>query len=283
MRRIAHLSDLHFGAHEPAVVERLVDSLAERTPHVVVVSGDLTQRAKSAQFRQANAFLDRVEALGCATVVVPGNHDIPLYSVWRRFFSPLKRYRRIVAAGRRDAWRDEALAIVGLNTARSLTFKDGRLSVAQIEGINAAFAGVPEDAIRILVTHHPLVPLPGDAPGEIEDAVGRADMALTALRAAHVHLLLAGHHHDPRVEQRDTAGSASPSPDPKLLVVQAGTATSYRRRGTSNSYNLLTIAPGALTIAVISAGEDAGFACERVSSYTYMPGDDGGWSDASSP
>src|SRR5438309_7042065 len=93
MRTIAHLSDLHFGRTDPALIEPLLASLDAIRPDVVVVSGDLTQRARAAEFEQARAFLERVRF---PRIVVPGNHDVPLYRVWERFLSPLGRYQRII-------------------------------------------------------------------------------------------------------------------------------------------------------------------------------------------
>src|SRR5436190_16940942 len=93
MRTIAHISDLHFGRLDPPVAEGLVADLADRKPSLLVVSGDFTQRAREGQFRAAADFLKR---LPTPQLLVPGNHDIPLYNLIRRFFFPLDRYRRII-------------------------------------------------------------------------------------------------------------------------------------------------------------------------------------------
>lgn len=274
MRRIAHLSDLHFGAHDPVVVEALVAALAELAPDLVVISGDLTQRARREQFRAADAFLRRIEAEGCPIVLVPGNHDIPLYDVARRFLSPLRRWRRYVAAGRRECYFDEEVAVVGLNTARSLTFKDGRLSLAQINGLSQSFARAAPQAMRLLVTHHPLVPLQGQARRRPDSELGRASLALTATRGARVRILLAGHMHHAGVEPA-REDVAQPSADPRMLVIQAGTATSWRRRGTPNGFNLIRIEPeGALTVELRESDGGRPFAPRLICSYSLR---DGGW------
>lgn len=263
MRTIAQISDLHFGAHEPATVEHLYDALVAARPDLIVVSGDLTQRARRGQFRAADAFLRRLEAAGFPLVVVPGNHDIPLYDILRRLFSPLARYCRIVARGRSSTYRDAEIAVLGLTSAHGLTIKDGRLTDAQIGEISAAFADAGPDVIKLLVTHHPLVPLPGDGEGEIEKALRGADRALAAVKAAHVHMIMAGHNHAHSV----SVGGPQLSTDPQVLVVQAGTATSYRRRGTPNSFNLLKIAPGRL-IADEMTAEGGPFTCRRSASFS---------------
>jgi 3',5'-cyclic AMP phosphodiesterase CpdA len=237
MRRIAQISDLHFGAHEPAVVAHLHAALAAIKPDLVVVSGDLTQRARTEQFAEAAAFLDRLEEDGLRLLVVPGNHDVPMHKPMQRLFWPLRRYKRYIAQGRSAWYADPELAVLGLASAHGLTVKDGRLSPIQIRSIAGCFAAAPPEAMRVLVTHHPLVPLPRDADQEMEPALRGAKRTLAAVKEAGVHLVLAGHHH------AHTVVIAGPtlSIDPQVMVVQAGTATSHRRRGTPNSFNLITL------------------------------------------
>ena len=75
MARIAHLSDIHFGAHDPRIVDAATAWLEERRPDLVIISGDLTQRARVEQFRAASAWLNRLRAAGLKLLVIPGNHD----------------------------------------------------------------------------------------------------------------------------------------------------------------------------------------------------------------
>ena len=98
MRRIAHLSDLHFGRHDDEIVTGLLRALKAIAPDIYVISGDLTQRARRAQFAAAKAFVDELRATGLPVIVVPGNHDVPLYDVARRFMRPLNRFRRYIEA-----------------------------------------------------------------------------------------------------------------------------------------------------------------------------------------
>src|SRR3954463_10463007 len=140
MARLMHLSDLHFGAHDEtlvAAVERKADELA---PDLIVVSGDFTQRATTDQFKEACAFLERLREKGREVLGVPGNHDVPLYDVLRRFLSPLTRYRRFIDETLCPFVEIDGLAVLGINTARSFTFKDGRISEEQIEFIRETFA-----------------------------------------------------------------------------------------------------------------------------------------------
>src|SRR5512142_2166688 len=140
MARLVHLSDLHFGEHDDdlvAAVEQSVDSLK---PDVVVVSGDFTQRARTEQFKEACEFLERLRDGGHEVLGVPGNHDVPLYDVLRRFLSPLTRYRRYIDETLCPFVELRGVAVLGINTARSLTFKDGRISKDQVEFIRETFS-----------------------------------------------------------------------------------------------------------------------------------------------
>ena len=237
MARIAHLSDIHFGAHDPAVVAGVEGWLAQQRPDLVVVSGDFTQRARVEQYRLAGAFMDRLEAAGLATLGVPGNHDVPLYDVVRRFARPLNRYRRFIDDELCPWFENERLAVLGVNTARSLTFKDGRINHDQMALIRSRFADIPETRTKILVTHHPLFAMPIGEEGALTRVVGRHEDALKAVCDAGVHILLAGHFHRSfSGSAREMVRNAGPA-----LVIQAGTATSTRlRAGEAQSFNLVT-------------------------------------------
>src|SRR5262249_38026720 len=233
VRTIAHVSDLHFGRHERAVVEGLLASLNDEAPDVVALSGDFTQRARHAEFTEARRFLDRIAP---PKLVVPGNHDVPLYNLFARFVTPFDRYdRHVMPAGQAGGvFVDDELAVLGLNTARRFARKNGRVSVEQIVQIGRVFRDVPPDTFRVLGTHHPLgLPLGETAVG----LAGRSWIALEAIAHAGVHLLLSGHHHRALSGHIADIGAAG-----SVLVVHAGTAVSTRlRHGEPNSYNLVRI------------------------------------------
>src|SRR5437762_3663972 len=191
MRTIAHISDLHFGRHDPRKVEALLKSLAENRPDLVAVSGDLTQRARNSEFVQARHFLERIPE---PVLVVPGNHDVPLYDVRRRFFKPFTKFNRHIApAGVEDSiYRDEEMVVLGLNTARRLTWKNGRVSWDQMVHIRHNFSHLPAGIWKVLVTHHPVAFAHGEARVEL---AGRSVLALRELVTCGVHLLLSGHYH----------------------------------------------------------------------------------------
>lgn len=246
MARLIHLSDLHFGAHDPRLVEAVASRVDEEKPDLVVISGDFTQRARTEQFEDACKFLERLREAGHDVLAVPGNHDVPLYDVIRRFLSPLTRYKRYIDETLCPVHEVPGVTVLGINTARSLTFKDGRVSREQIEFIRDTFERTDPNALRVLVTHHPLFALPVGETGDVERAAGRSELALDAAADAGVDMLLAGHHHTASTHSaRDLVTRAGPA-----LVVQAGTATSTRVRDEEQSFNRIDIDGETVTLTL---------------------------------
>jgi len=244
MTRIVHLSDLHFGAHDERLVEAVDWEVDRLKPDLVVISGDFTQRAKTEQFREACKFLEGLRERGHEVLGVPGNHDVPLYDVLRRFLSPLARYRRFIDDTLCPFIELPGVAVLGINTARSMTFKDGRINRDQVDFIGETFARVASDKMRIIVTHHPLFAL--EVGGEVERAIGRQELALDAVEESGVDMVLAGHaHHASSQDAGELVTRAG-----GVLVVQAGTATSTRVREQEQSFNSIDIAEGSATITV---------------------------------
>jgi len=246
MPRLIHLSDLHFGAHDPRLVEGVERKVKEAAPDLVVISGDFTQRARTEQFQDACRFLERLRDAGHEVLAVPGNHDVPLYDVFRRFLSPLTRYMRYIDDTLCPLQEIPGATVLGINTARSLTFKDGRISEEQMTFIRQTFDRTDPQATRILVTHHPLFAL---QVGEgMTPAVGRSELALDAIGDAGVDMLLAGHNHHASIHNaRELVTRAGPS-----LVIQAGTATSTRVREQQQSFNRIDIDGPRVTVTIES-------------------------------
>lgn len=232
MRTIAHLSDLHFGRHDMEVVDGLGRLMELSRPDLIVISGDLTQRARTHEFGLAQEFIRKLPA---PVLVVPGNHDVPLYDVSSRWLRPLVKFRRYIADDLQPSFVDDEIAVVGINTARSLTWKNGRINERQIGRCCERLAGARATAARIVVTHHPFdLPLAARS----EAVVGRAAMAMSRLIDCGVDIVLSGHLHVRHTGSSATRYQASGRP---ILLVQAGTATSTRQRGELNSCNLVRI------------------------------------------
>jgi 3',5'-cyclic AMP phosphodiesterase CpdA len=232
MRTLVHLSDLHFGRVDAELLDPLRELVQRIAPTAVVVSGDLTQRAKSEQFEEARTWLDTLPG---PQIVVPGNHDISLYNVFRRFVLPLDRYKRHITEELDPVYIDDEIAVLGVNTARSLTWKDGRVNKEQVEKIRTTLAGLPPEVTKVVVTHHPF-DLPDGA--KEEDLVERAHMAMDVFAECGVDLLMAGHLHQSHAGNTEARYKIS---EYAALVVQAGTATSTRGRGEVNSFNVLRV------------------------------------------
>jgi 3',5'-cyclic AMP phosphodiesterase CpdA len=242
VRTIAHLSDLHFGREDPAIVAALLADLERLRPSVVAVSGDLTQRARSRQFRAAREFLDRIAA---PLVVVPGNHDVPLHDVVRRFASPLGRYARLVTPVLEPVYADDELHVAGVSTARAMAWKEGRISLAQIAALRAELCGEGAvERLRVLVAHHPF-DAPGDRPRR--RVAGRSGSALRALAACGLDLVLTGHLHRPSHGELEHPVERLAR---SVLAFHAGSATSVRLRGEPNSYNWIDVDGPRLALAI---------------------------------
>ncbi|MCY7281087.1 MAG: metallophosphoesterase [Sphingomonas bacterium] len=246
MPRLIHLSDLHFGAHDPVLVSAVEKRLDEEAADLVVISGDFTQRARTEQFEEAAAFLMRIRDAGHEVLAVPGNHDVPLYDVLRRFLSPLSRYKRYIDDSLCPYVEVAGAAVLGINTARSLTFKNGHVSHEQMAMIRDTFAKTATNQPRILVTHHPLFALPiGDGP-ELGHVMDHHELALDAIADSGVDLLLAGHNH--RASVNDASSLATGAG--KALVIQAGTATSTRTRHELQSFNRIEIDASGVRVTI---------------------------------
>jgi 3',5'-cyclic AMP phosphodiesterase CpdA len=233
-----HLSDLHFGRADPAIVQPLLGFILATKPDLVAISGDLTQRARTEEFLQARNFLD---AIPFRKIVVPGNHDVPLYNIFARLFRKLDRFQRFISDDLEPFYLDNEIAVSGINTARALTGKNGRINSEQLDKLRARFAAVPKH-IKIVVTHHPF-DLP---PGVVGDRVVlRAQAAMKTLAQIPVDMLLAGHFH--------VAGTTRTTTRYKIdnfsaLIVASGTAISVRERGQPNSLNVIEIDAPKITI-----------------------------------
>jgi 3',5'-cyclic AMP phosphodiesterase CpdA len=226
MRRIAHVSDMHFGKFDPAVSRGLFNTLIELNPHFVIVSGDLTQRARNSEFEDAKKFFAGLQAAGIAWMAIPGNHDIaPFYTPLSRLFTPFKKYRKYISDRTQLFYTDEEVAVTSINTVRRLQIENGRVTRAQIEEVRMWFSALPKHVVRLVVTHHPLYRHPTK---RLRTPAWRIGKSMSKLRETGVDVYISGHLHRTSFRRSDA------------LVVQAGTV-SERLRGEMPSFNLLTI------------------------------------------
>ena len=232
MRTLIHLSDLHFGKVDPAIIPGLLDFIRVTKPDLVAISGDLTQRARTAEFLEARKFLD---AIPFPKIVVPGNHDVPLHNVFARLFHKLDRFCRYISEDLEPFYLDDEIAVAGVNTARALTGKNGRINRQQLAKLRARFATLLPAHIKIVVTHHPF-----DLPSGVEGdrVVFRARPAMKILAQIPIDMLLAGHFHVAGTSRTITRYKID---NYSALVVASGTTTSTRRRGQPNSLNVIQI------------------------------------------
>lgn len=231
MRTIVHLSDLHFGRIDPSILTPLVTFIGQLQPHLVAISGDLTQRARTAEFVAAQKFL---EAIPFPQIVVPGNHDVPLHNLFARFARKLDRYQRYITTDLQPTFIDSEIVAVGVNTARAFTWKDGRINPRQLEELRATMKKASKNLTKIVVTHHPF-DLPAGASGRV---VGRSRLAMKTIAECGVDLLLAGHFH---VADTSRTAKRYQLPGYSAIIVSSGTSTSTRGRGQPNSLNVVRI------------------------------------------
>lgn len=272
MRLVVHLSDLHFGRTDPALIGPLINVVRGLDPHLIAISGDLTQRAHTREFLAAKAFLAELPQ---PQIVVPGNHDIPLYNLFARFGAPLAKYRRHITADLAPFHADAEIAVAGVNTARSFTHKSGRINRHQIDSVARQMTAAPDGVVKIIVTHHPFdVP-----PGHTErDLVGRAHMAMEAWAVCGADLFLSGHLHLSQVSQ---TAKRYPIAHRSAIVVQAGTTTSTRGRGEANAFNAIAIGNRSITVErYVWNSEQAQFAPSSLDSFERS---EEGWSRRPSP
>lgn len=263
-KSILHFSDIHFGgAQAPNWAEALLAEINRVNPTVVAVSGDLTQRARTAQFRQARTFLDRIKA---PVIVVPGNHDVPLWNVFDRFLSPLEKYRRWVTDDLNPVYFDDGLAIMGIDTTLSFTIKGGEIDEADLGVVRERLCELPSGLCKVIVAHHPFAQPPGF---EHEETVAGLDPALKLFEGCNVEVILTGHLHQSFVA---SSKDIYPHLERGILLVQAGTVASLRGRGEEklkNSYNLIEVTEQEINVtSFIYSDRRAAFITQAVHTWT---------------
>lgn len=256
MLTLLHISDLHFG---PPFHERVGEAL-QRFAHaqeldLIVASGDFTQRAREEQFRDAREYLDRLPDV--PLVVTPGNHDVPLYRIAERLFSPYRHYERYVSAELDTVTRLPGAVVVALNsTAPHRKITNGRVHQWQLDFAREAFSGSAPETLRILVAHHHFAPPPDFEGAQVMPKAKRALDAFTGMR---VDMILGGHLHRAYIGNSLDVYSGMDR-EHGIVIVQSGTSTSRRGRARErekNSFNLIRMDERLIRVTHFMYFEDA--------------------------
>ena len=232
MMRLLQISDTHFGTEQPQVLKALLALAHAERPDVLVVSGDITQRASAAEFSMARNFCDDLAIPRMLTL--PGNHDIPLFNLFARFFNPYQRYLHAFGPDLEPQLHTSSLCVLGVNTTRRWRHKDGQVSKDQIDRVSARLASAAPHQLRVVVVHQPVHVLRAS---DRHDRLRGWEAAVRCWSAAGADIVMGGHIHLPYVCELQASLQGLQR---RLWCVQAGTAVSSRvRREAPNSVNLI--------------------------------------------
>jgi 3',5'-cyclic AMP phosphodiesterase CpdA len=234
---LLQISDPHFGTEQPPVVTALLELAKALQPELVVLSGDITQRARTAQFAAASAFTKRLPAR--AVVAIPGNHDIPLFNVLARALDPYAGFAAAFGSNLEPEYSSESLCVVCVNTTRPTRHKDGEVSSEQIERVADRLRTADSAQLRIVVVHQPVHVI---RTHDIRNLLHGHETAVRAWASAGADIVMGGHIHLPYVRELSDHITGLHR---RIWAVQAGTAVSHRvRHGAPNSVNVVRYAAG---------------------------------------
>jgi 3',5'-cyclic AMP phosphodiesterase CpdA len=232
MAILLQISDPHFGTEQPPVVAALLEFARQLRPDVIVLSGDITQRARRQQFAAAADFVAQLPQ--AHVLAIPGNHDIPLFNIVARAFAPYANFRRVFGANLEPLCDGEHMLVIGVNTTRPQRHKDGEVSTEQIDSVASRLRLARPQQLRVVVVHQPVHVIRTE---DLTNLLHGHERAVTTWSAAGADLILGGHIHLPYV--RPLADHFADLPR-RIWAVQAGTAVSHRvRSGAPNSVNVI--------------------------------------------
>lgn len=258
------MSDLHFGRDRHELLAPLLLAVNQLRADVMVISGDLTQRATAPQFAAVASFIRSLES---PVITIPGNHDLPLHNLFVRIFMPWHRYRHWINADLEPTFVDTEIAVIGVNTVNRFVWQQGWFRTHAIRRVCAEFGGSTDNRTHIVVLHHPLEHLPD----ERKRLIRNASRGIQALSDCGADVVLSGHLHSWRADPFATVEGRR-----SAVQVHAGTSLSNRLRGQVNDFNLLEIEPGKITVHR-HAFNDISSTFTLAGSVTFTAGP-GGWS-----
>lgn len=221
---LLHLSDLHFGRVHHDILQSLEDFMSQLLdpPHLVILTGDLTQRARKEQFLEAKVFLEK---LPCPVFLVPGNHDVPLYNLFLRFFQPYKKFRKYLKPWTEVFYEDDYVAVFGLWTVDNLKIEEGKIPSEQLQMAEEKFRNVKPEKVKILAFHHPI----------LKSQRSREKELLNRIMKIKPDLMMWGHDHQSGAQYCREEDQKFP------VLVAAGTTISSRTRQEANSFNWIKL------------------------------------------
>lgn len=238
MTQLFHCSDIHFGAEDRAALDWFTKEVQSARPDAVIITGDLTMRARHREFAAAGEWM---QELGAPVTVEVGNHDLPYFNLFERFFRPYRRYGKVEQAVEREIDLPNVSIVPLKTTARAqfrLNWSKGSVGRGALDNTLSALREHPADSIKLIAAHHPLV----DADTRTSGSTRGGLAALQALQAEGAHAVLTGHVHDPFDIERPTGNGS-------IRLIGAGTL-SERTREHPPSYNRITVENGAIDVAV---------------------------------
>ena len=229
--KIIQISDPHFGTTTEAKKQALLDSIHEIEPNLILLSGDITQRATEEQFHEARAFVEKLAPIDVITV--PGNHDISLWNVAKRLLNPYGDFKHAFGGKLDHRWAKGSIEVIGLNSTSSFRHTQGDLLDADFEKLKS-FS--PDTSVRLLMFHHPM-----DCAKHIDskNLLKNSSIALKRFEEANIDIILGGHVHDPLARLSDKRYEGITRP---IILSVAGTCLSSRTRyAAPNSFNFIDV------------------------------------------
>lgn len=224
--KIAHISDLHFGNHLPNVLEAFLRDLNQKKPDIIIVSGDITQRAKAYQFKLVQEFLSQISG---KILAVPGNHDIPFYNIFNRIVRPLHSYQRYIGANYKSALKTDDITILGVSSVNPHKAIDGKLTSKTLMQINQFF-NEDNKNVNLLFFHHNFDHIEG-----LHKPLENEDQFLNYLITSNIDVVCTGHLHYAHV------GFIKKTNNKLCLILHAGSLLCGRSKDGLNSYFLIDV------------------------------------------